>query len=153
MKNTVLKYDKIGSLSFISEDYTSKKMSNIRELPELSNADWVEYIELYDNQTIEQISYILYDSANYWDLLIVINNIDPLFDMSYEFDILEQISENKVQKYLADYSGAYKNDTYERLKALTLTKEVDKNEVNRQLKIIKPEKLYDFISLLKEVEL
>jgi hypothetical protein len=153
MKNTVLKYDKIGSLSFISEDYTSKKISNIRNLPELSDADWVEYVELYDNQTIEQISYILYDDVNFWDMLVVINNIDPLFDMAYEFDILEQIAETKVQKYLEGYSGVYKNDTYERLKALTLAKETENNEINRQIKIIKPEKLYDFISILKEVEL
>jgi len=153
MKNTVLKYDKISSLSFISEDYTSKKMDKIRELKELSDADWVEYIELFDNQTIEQISFILYGSANYWDLLIVINGIDPLFDMSYDFDILEKIAENKVQKYLDNYAGAYKSDTYDRLKSLTLNKEIVQNEINRQLKIIKPEKLYDFMSLLKEVEL
>jgi len=153
MKNTILKYDKIDGGSFISEDYTSKDMKKILELPELSNTEWIEYIELYDNQTIEQISFLLYDSADYWDILVIINDMDPLFDMSYEFDILEQLSENKVQKYLADYSGFYKVDTYDRLKELVLAKEVEQNEINRQIKIIKPEKLYDFINLVKSVKL
>lgn len=153
MKNTILKYDKIAGGNFLAENYTSKKMKNILAMPELSNSDWIEYIELYDNQTIEQISFILYDSADFWDILVVINDIDPLFDMSYEFDILEQLSENKVQKYLADYSGFYKTDTYDRLKELVLQRQIDQNEINRQIKIIKPEKLYDFINLVKDIEL
>jgi hypothetical protein len=153
MKNTVLIYDKISGSNFTSEDYTSKRISNIRNMKELNDSAWIEYIELYDNQTIEQISFILYDTPDYWDLLLVINDKDPLFDMSYDFDILEQISEDKVQKYLDGYSGVYKNDTYERLKEITLKEDQDANEMKRQLKIIKPDRLYDFMNLLKDVKL
>jgi len=153
MKNTVLNYPNISCNKFTSEDYTSKKISNIRNMKELNDTNWIEYIELYDNQTVEQISYILYKSPDYWDLLLIINNKDPLFDMSYNFDILEKISEDRVQKYLDGYSGVYETDTYNRLKTLVLADEEKINEYNRQFKIIKPERLYDFINLLKDVKL
>lgn len=153
MKNSILKYDSISGGTFISQDYTSKKIHNILTLKELSNSKWIEYVELYDNQTIEQISFVLYDTADYWDMLVTINNSDPLFGMSYEFDILDQISDNRVNKYLDSYSGSYKQDTFDRLKAVILSQEVEKNEDKRQLKIIKPEKLYDFLNLVKGLEL
>jgi len=153
MKNTILKYDTIGSGSFVSQDYTSKQIHNILSLQELSNTDWIEYIELYDNQTVEQISFLEYGTADFWDLLVVINNIDPLFDMSYEFDILEQITNNKVNKYLANYSGVYKQDTFDRLNKLILDEEIAKNEEHRLFKIIKKEKMFDFLNLVKGVKL
>ena len=153
MKNTVLIYDSIESKQFIAEDYTSKKHSKIRSLSEINNTEYIEYKELYDNQTMEQISYILYGTPDYWDLLVTINNKDPLFDMCYEFDILEKIAENRVQTYLQDYSGTYKGDTYERLKDLMLDKTTHENEEKRSIKIIKPSKIYDFLTLYNALDI
>ena len=153
MKNTILKYPGISGSNFTSNDYTSKRVSNIRSMKELNDSAWIEYVELYNDQTIEQISFILYGTPDYWDLLLIINDKDPLFGMCYNFDILERLSDNKVQKYLADYSGIYKNDTSDRLKRITLKEDQKQNEINRQLKIIKPTRLYDFINLMKSVKL
>jgi len=153
MKNTLLNFDKIDGGDFIANDYTSRNFKQILDLPELSDSKWVEYIELYDNQTIEQISFLVYDNTNFWDILLIINNIDPLFDMSYDYDILNQISINKVNEYLAGYSGAYKQDTFDRLKSIVLAEETNMNETHRKFKIIKKEKLYDFLNLIKGMKL
>lgn len=153
MKNTILKYDKIESQKFIAEDYTSKKFRKILTVPELSNTEFIEHIELMDNQTIEQISFILYGTADYWDLLVLINDIDPLFDMVYEFDVIETISEKTVSNYLSDYSGLYKQDTYARLKTLILNRNVQESEERRTIKIIKPEKLFDIITIINKLDI
>jgi len=153
MKNSVLKYDTISCDSFKSQDYTSKRYKKIQEMSELSDSNYVEYINLIDEQTIEQVSYILYETPDYWDLLLIINNRDPLFGMSYNFDILNDISETKVGNYLSDYSGIYKNDTFERLKTIVLTLQTEKNEKNRVLKVIRPEKITDFLDAVRALDL
>jgi len=152
MRNTLLKYDKISSKKFVAEDYTSKKFRKILEVPELSDSMYIDYIELIDNQTIEQISYILYGTPDYWDLLVLINDRDPLFDMSYEFDIQEEIAEARVQKYLQGYSGIYKADTYDRMKEYALTNMHDINEENRTMKIIRPERLTHIVKIIDDLE-
>jgi len=153
MKNSILKYDKISSKSFTSEDYTSKKYRKILEIPELNNTDYIEYIELIDDQKIEQISYTLYGTPDYWDLLVLINDRDPLFDMSYNFDIQEAIAEDIVQKYLSDYSGIYKGNTYTRMKEYVMYKIDKETEENRTLKIIKPSRIQEILKLINLLDI
>jgi len=153
MKNTILKYDRITSIKFDCGDYTSKKFRIVLEMTEVNDTNYIEYIELYDNQTIEQVSFILYGSADYWDILVLINDIDPIFDMSYEYDILSDISVRQVTKYLADYSGVYRDDTFDRLNSIKLTQNIENNEKNRKIKVIKPSRLFDFITKINELDI
>ena len=152
MKNTVIKYPNISCRQFTAQDYTDKKFKQILDLPELTDSTYVEHIELLDNQTIEQISYILYGSPDFWDILVLINNMDPLFSMSYDFDIIKDISKAKVQKYLEGYSGMYKNDTEERLDELVLHNNIEANEKRRTIRVIKKDRLGDFLKILNGID-
>jgi len=142
-----------NTIAYQAVDYTSKKVNNIRNMPELNDTNYIEYAEMYNNQTIEQISYILYGTPNYWDLLLIINDKNPLFDMSYDFNILQQVAINSVNKYLLNYSGKYKSNTVERLTSLLTYEQEAKNEQNRQIKVIKPNMLNSFLNALKNVKL
>lgn len=152
MKNTILNYNTISSAQFTSRDYNSKKFKQILDLPELTDSDFVEHVELFDNQTIEQISYNLYGSANFWDILILINNRDPLFGMSYEFDIIEDEAQTLVTNYINEYSGSHETETFTKLKELVLNDKVDLNEEKRTIKIIRPDKLGEFIKILNSID-
>jgi len=148
MKNTLLNYDKFSSYKYIANDYTS-----ILTLPELQDTTYIEYVQLDENQTIEQVSYALYGTPDYWDILVLINNRDPLFDMVYSFDIVDGIAGDKVLNYLSNYSGVYKADTFNRLKTITLADLETKNDNLRTLKIIKPVKMFDFIKIINSINL
>jgi len=153
MKNTLLNYDKFSSYKYIANDYTSKNFKNILTLPELQDTTYIEYVQLDENQTIEQVSYALYGTPDYWDILVLINNRDPLFDMVYSFDIVDGIAGDKVLNYLSNYSGVYKADTFNRLKTITLADLETKNDNLRTLKIIKPVKMFDFIKIINSINL
>lgn len=153
MKNTLLTYDKFSSYKFIANDYTSKNFKNILSLPELNSTVYIDYIELDENQTMEQVSYALYDTPDYWDILILINNRDPLFDMVYNFDIVDNISSSRILEYLKNYSGTYKTNTVDNLKKITLQDLENKNDNLRTLKVIKPDKMFDFIKIVNSLNL
>jgi len=153
MKNTLLTYEKFSSHNYIANDYTSKDFKNILTLPELQDTTFIDYVQLDENQTIEQVSYALYGTPDYWDVLILINNRDPLFDMVYSFDIIDDIAGDEVLKYLSNYSGMYRSDTFNRLKTITLHDLEIKNDNLRMLKIIKPDRMFDFIKIVNSLNL
>lgn len=152
MKNSTIKYDKRITENYTVEDYTSKDFRKIYNMPETKSTDWVEYITLNDGQTIEQVSQILYDNPDYWDILMLINGRDPLFDMPYNFDVLSNLAEAQISKYALEYSGVYKQETFNQLAVEKLAQLENRNEELRTLKVVKPSKINDFIKLLRTVE-
>lgn len=153
MKNTILNYDEIlegtsGSTTIVSQDYTSKYFRQIQMLNELKDSNYIDYFELADNQTIEQVSFILYETADYWDILVLINGMDPIFDMTYNFDIVSDIADSKLDKYYSDFSEYINQTSKDRLREDVLKTEIQKNEDNRTIKVIKPRMLSEFIKVL-----
>jgi len=157
MKNTILNYDETLSGTnknnhITAQDYTSKYFRQLQLLKELKDSELVEHLELTDNQTIEQVSYILYDTADYWDILVLINNIDPIFDMVYNFDIVSDVADAKLEKYYDDFSVYINQTSKDRLREAFLKEEVKKNEDRRTIKVIKPTALSEFIKILVSLD-
>lgn len=151
MKNTFILYDKDETDDFIYSDYTSRPVRRVFDLPESSDSNYIDYKVIQDNDLIEGISQDLYGSPDFWDILILINeNDDPLFSMPYDYDVLTDISTSVIEKYISDYSGVYKQATMDELKTNYLANLEKKNETESTIKIIKPEKLYDFIKIVRE---
>ena len=153
MKNTIMTFDKREFTDEFINDYTSRNFRPIAQMQEVSDNIWIDYITLVDDQKVEQISQDLYGSPDYWDILMLINNRDPLFDMVYKFDVLSLIATNTIEKYASDYSGVYKQETFDDLAAEKLQQLQDESDVLRTFKIIRPSKISEFVKLLRTTNL
>ncbi len=161
LKNSLLNFDKFTKTSVIPKlspetdmfyisDYTSKMLKEIAKLPAIVDGTHTQIYNLMDEEMIESVSFNLYNDEKYWDLLLIINNRDPLFGMAYSFDNIRQASIDKVQKYV-DNTLRHGLST-ERFNALTEEVFVEKyveNELNRTLIVIRPEMMQDFIRILR----
>ena len=104
MKNSILIFEREVIDNISVTDYKTLNLDSLRDL--LNNKSYLKYIELKYNDLIENVSYKYYKNSAYWDLLLVMNNRDALFDMVYNFDtvvdIVDEITENYFRK---DYQG------------------------------------------------
>ena len=187
MKNTVVKFDYTDVYDdYIVQDYTSRKLYDIYEMPELKLREYIDYYQLSDNETIEQVSYKLYTTAMYWDVLLYINEMDPLYSMVYDFDFSRDLAVKIINDMNKHYVGTIKwfynpirdeiynpitnevppleNITAEQMNAderipqtyldeLTdlKTDELERlKEARRVIKIIKPERMSDFMRIIRQ---
>ena len=67
MKNTVLKFDYEELDEFIVSDYFSKKVDVYSLIDQIK--DYVSAYKISDNDKLERISYELYGTTDYWDIL------------------------------------------------------------------------------------
>lgn len=161
MKNTIVKYDKEEVFFDVNEqtpfdvsDYFSKQIFITDMSSEVEN--WNEYLDKYrmtDDDKLERISYELYGTTDYWDIIFLLNKRDPLFDMPYNFDTVSDDSTSFLDTYrFFIYANAplYSSSRSDELKEEFLSEDILKNETFRYIDVIKPSRMSDFIALLKE---
>ena len=142
---------------FIISNYFSKniRISDLFSDTTIDMTKYITYYDISDNDKIERISYELYGTPNYWDLLVLLNDKDPYFNIPFDFDTVYDASTNFLENYTnIIYSHAVLSDA-ERVNSLReefLQNTSDINESNRRIKIIKPNMISDFIKLLKKEE-
>ena len=151
MKNGVVKFDFDEVDDYIVSDYFSKK-TNVYDLRHTAQ----EYLDIYklsDNEKIEGVSYTLYGTTDYWDIILLLNDRNPLFDFPYDYDATFEAARKHVNAYVHfTYSGAplIVGVIAERLGKEFLEKAIAENERNRYLLIVKPNKMSDFIKVLRD---
>lgn len=149
MKNYILEFDAVEVENFIINNFTEPRF-----LPATlaAKTEYYTYVEVEDNKKIEYISYDLYGTSEYWDIVLALNNMrDPLsLPKSLDFII------NKVKKQIEDYMKYYKIqdpqiglDKYDE----EIEKEQKLNEQFRMVKVVKPEKLVDFLRDLRKTKI
>lgn len=156
MTNTILTYELEELDEFIVPDFFSKKIDLYSILEEFSSAgtlsNYVQTYRIADDDKLERIAYDIYGTANYWDILLQINDRSPLFELPYSLDTLIDSSE-EFWKYYSEklYFQAPLNDTV--LQSL-IDNEIEKmkelNEIYRFIYIIKPTKMQEFLKILRE---
>lgn len=148
MKNSVLNFEREVIDNISVTDYKTLDLDSLRDL--LNNKSYLKYIELKYNDLIENVSYKYYKNSAYWDLLLVMNNRDALFDMVYNFDtvidIVDEITENYFRK---DYQGKVSEQFIEWYKENKKIKISNLNENNVILFILKDEILSEVIRNIK----
>ncbi len=155
MKNTVAIFDTTDIYSdYTVTDYTSRQLYDIYKLKEIKDPKYVNYYQLSDNETLEQVSYKLYGDAKYWDVLLYINQADPLYDMVYDFDLTSSIATKFIQEYNTNiYIDTLPFDYIDTLVQNKIAELEDIKEMRRPLKIIRPNRLLDFMKLLRQSEI
>ena len=71
---------------------------------------------------IENIAYKLYNDPKYYDILMLLNQRDMLFDMVYTFDTIKDIVEEETNNYFNEYQGktsAEFLESYKKYKKIT----------------------------------
>ena len=155
MKNTMISYNtetiKTKENTIEVVDYFSKDVyiADLKDDPEIK--DLLRVIRIQDDDTFEKISYRLYNSSNYWDIILLLNNRDPLFSISYNFDVLENSAEQRLKKITKDYKKKPLSKEYVSLmKEGYLEEEIQDNEKMRILSVPRPEQINSLIMILKK---
>lgn len=137
-------------------DYTSLDLRFIIENKELSeflnDRDNVFFVNIDNNSLLEEISYRYYNNENYWDIILLINNLDPLFSLPFDFDLIYNLAESITDNYFSrdkydPYSGKYTDETKNRLFNILKEKLNKENEINRTIKLLRQERIQDFLKI------
>ena len=137
-------------------DYTSLDLRFIIENKELSeflnDRDNVFFVNIDNNSLLEEISYRYYNNENYWDIILLINHLDPLFSLPFDFDLIYNLAESITDNYFSrdkydPYSGKYTDETKNRLFNILKEKLNKQNEINRSIKLLRQEKIQDFLKI------
>ena len=101
-------------------DYTSIDLEEVRKYINTLDKNWFEYIKVHENTTIEKVCYDYYETCDYYDLILMLNGRDMLYDMAYTSDVLIDSAEDNLKEYEFkmfgnDYESVY-TKTRERLK-------------------------------------
>ena len=132
--------------TLIARDYHSVDFCKITEFLDACPSEWFKWTKIYNNTTLEKLSQDLYDSPNYWDVLLVVNRRMPLFEFPYDYDIVELIVDDMLDKYLNNvYKREMSTASQERLREVFLKRVTEDNEVSRYIRYVIPQNLYDFI--------
>ena len=152
MKNTLLDYEYEELDEFIVPNYFSRDI-NIYDIYSLLKKYVVVY-RITDNDNIERIAYDLYGTTDYWDILVMLNQRNPLFDMPYNYDKIEESTKSYTNTYLNVIcsidnlhviAGVGKKlyDEY-------LEEGLAENESFRYMYVVEPTKMADFLKVLQD---
>lgn len=155
MKTTILNYDKkkvdIGIPEFSNvSDYHSKKI-NLWDIEKTEIQNMLRFYQISNDDKIERISLELYGTPDYWDILLLLNGRDPLFDMPYNDGLLR----NNAEKNIAFYQNSIfvpsplRDGIAEVLFNEYLDDSVNENEKLRNIIVVKPSRINDFLTFIK----
>lgn len=143
-KRTTMDYDSI----FQVEDYSSMNILKIKEYINNCPPEWFTYTKAFENDTPERIAYSLYGNANYWDVVMLVNDADPFTLVPRNYDTLYKIAQNKVKKYETEVYGKSLDDkSYHRLVDKYISELQEKNEDKYRIKVIKSVYIQTFLQV------
>jgi len=150
MKNALIKYEKEELQEFVVSDYFSKKIDIFNIFYLLK--DYLMLYKMDNDDKLERVSYELYGTPDYWDILLMINDRIPLYEMPYDYDIIEQRSNSIVSDYVnLIYSHMpLTQGRVQELKNDFLKVNDTLNESYRYIYVIKRENINEFITTLKD---
>ena len=167
LKNTLLNFDHIN-IDDVENITTSKNESTLNVTPSLDisfydrikiqkikdvissmNEAWFSYVIVPQNTTLEKISYDLYDSKDYWDILLHVNERMPIFDMYCDYDIISEAGETALKEYEEKiYRKKILSEVRERLRLKMQENYEAENENLKIVKYIQKNYIYDFINYI-----
>lgn len=162
MKNTIFQFetvarwcngalgDRTGALGIPLFD--GQKLARAKEI--LQNLDRKRYfgiLELANNIALEKISWQIYKSPDYWDVLLLVNDIDPLFGMPYDFDIVSASTDDAISRYERTvYKRFMPDKDRARLHKHKAEHDSELNEEHRRIYYVYPERIYEIRQMLYE---
>lgn len=156
MTNSILNYTYDELDEFIVSDYFSKKIDVYSILEEFKTAgtltNYVQTYRIADDDKLERISYDIYGTTLYWDMLLQINDKQPLFEMPYSLDVLMDGAVEFWNNYseLIYFQSPLNSTVLQSLVDEEIEKMKEQNEIYRFIYIIKPTKIHEFLKILRD---
>jgi len=147
MKNTVYNYNKRKTLDFEVPDYTSLYFGELSSVLNL-HPEYFSFVDVAVDEKIENVSYQLYDSENYSDVILACNSENFLWGIPYNPDVLYEQKERifLMLSYQLNVSGS--NENFNELIDGINEKLEDINSKKKRWRVPKPEYLGDVIILI-----
>lgn len=149
MSNSILDFDNETVGGYSVEDFTSFDYGIILEFVKECTEDLFEYYLMENDDKLERISHELYGTEDYWDIILLVNHRNPLFELPYSFDTLADIADEMVTLY---DDNVYSTNTITLQHRDYMVQEYEEllqkdNENFRTIRIVKPNKIQEFIRL------
>jgi hypothetical protein len=147
LKNSILNFDTRPINGYVADDYFTLNFEKINAYVLSCPKDWFDWYQLQDNDKLEKVSLDIYGDADYWDILLVINKKNALFDMPYDYDTLLNMADYKTANYEKEINKNKKLPDVTRAAMLKAYREkaIADNETFRIIKIVRPSKIQAFI--------
>lgn len=140
-------YEHTGQKSTLSVyDYKSIDWNNINLYLQNIDNSWYGETSIQPNTNLEKVSLDLYDDPNYWDVIMLVNGMSPLMDIPFEFDVISDTTQEKLDKYESEIlKRTIPEDLRLNLYQQYEDEMITENNAMLSIKYILKERLYDFI--------
>lgn len=149
MKTEFLTYDDFEIGNFKIKNYNSFMLSEIRNYLDSLDDNYYTYIKITDNVLIEKVIFDYYDTENYYDLILFINNREMLYDMPYSYDVILNNIDKDINAYEYKVFGTLKNELSEKSKSRLVEKlnseYIENNKKLLYIKIIKKQYINEIL--------
>lgn len=99
MNKDLLNFDNFIINDFSITNYNSIDLSEIKNyLNGLPNS-WFKYLKIHEGAKIEKVLFDYYNTDDFYDLILFLNNRDMVFDMPYSYDVIIDAVEKDINEY------------------------------------------------------
>ena len=138
---------KVDNNAFELDDYTN--LADISEILKEYEEEMLDY-QVSNDERIEVASFNIYESANYWDLLLLINNIRDWRELPVNQDKLDK-KLNEVYTEWLEVFGKFKSEPAKEEKYKELEEAIFLgNEKYRHIRYIRKEKINELKAKIKD---
>lgn len=159
MDNVLLKFSNFEytdeSKDIDIPNYNSIDLREIKEYIGSLGDEYFEWVKNNEGDTIEKIVHDYYHNDDYYDLILMINGRDMLFDMPYSYDIILNAIATDLQNYGYKVYGSIKQSLSDKASKL-LSDKLDndystKNQIFLYLKVIKIQYINDIRKKIADI--
>lgn len=152
LKNSVIK-PKLDKFKYnnLEVDVSDYRSLNINPIFKTDFTNYTLNQNVPQNMLIENISFNIYNNPKFFDILLLINNRDMLFDMSYDYDTLIDLANEITTNYFSDYIGSMPEDLFELFRDNVLEYLNEKNTEFSNFRIVPKNRINDFQKTLESV--
>lgn len=134
-------------------DLKSFDVNNIRNLLKSYPEEYYLYIKVEEDSNMEKLSLDIYGDPNYHDILLLLNDMDPIIDMPYDYDTLVDIANKKVEEYKRRHKVKLTQKDYDRLYEKYESELLKDNVVHGEIMYIKPTYIHEVLNKAYELGL
>lgn len=156
--SNIVKVDETGrtSLSYDITSISREKITKLKSFVTLIDSNWIKEKQIPNNMTLEKVSYDLYKTTKYWDLLLLLNERMPIWDMPYDFDIISDAGNTAIEEFETEFYGKRVSErkmwdglsTRDRIVNSYQDKTSKENNKWSTVKYVDPDHIYDLINLM-----
>lgn len=138
-----------------------EKIFKLKDFINKIDKNWIKEKRIPNNMTLEKVSYDLYQTTKYWDVILLLNERTPIWDMPYDYDVISEAGNTAINEFETEFYGKKVTErvmwdgvsTRDRIKNAYQEEASENNNLYCQIKYIDPNHIYDFINLMYDEDM